>query len=190
MFIPLGAGGIISAFTTGKIVDWNYRRHAARCGLPVIRNKRQDLSKFPIESARLEIAIPMLFLGAASVITYAWILREGVNISGPIIVILVIGYSTSAAYQTLNVLLVDIYPGRAATVTAANNLMRCEIGAAGAAVVAPMISGIGTGWSYTIMGLISILGVPGLLLNIRYGMGWRQKKAARKAAAAVDSETR
>jgi hypothetical protein len=26
MFLPIGGGSIISAFTTGKLVDWNYRR--------------------------------------------------------------------------------------------------------------------------------------------------------------------
>ena len=183
MFIPLGAGGILSALTTGRAVDWNFRRHAIRCGMPVIRNRRQDLSNYPIEKARLEMAIPMLFLGAAMVVIYGWIMRSGINVSGPIIVIFIIGYSISAAYQTLNVLLVDIYPGRAATVTAANNLMRCEMGAAAAAVIAPMISGIGTGWSYTIMGFVSIMGVPGLVLNIRYGMSWRQTKARKKGSS-------
>ncbi|RDW56965.1 hypothetical protein BP5796_13032 [Coleophoma crateriformis] len=189
MFIPLGVGGVLSAFTTGRVVDWNYRRHAKRCNMPIIRNKRQDLTNFPIERARLEFAIPMLFLGAASVIIYGWIMQSGVNVSGPIIVIFIMGYTISAAYQTLNVLLVDIYPGKGATVTAANNLLRCETGAAAAAVIAPMISSIGTGWSYTIMGLISVMGVPGLMLNIRYGMRWRQAKARKKAAAAVSNGT-
>lgn len=179
MFIPLGFGGVLSAFTTGRVVDWNYRRHAKKLGIPVIRNRRQDLSHFPIERARLEISIPMLIIGAVAVVVYGWIMRNGVNISGPIIVIFVVGYAISGAYQSLNVLLVDIYPGRAAMVTAANNLMRCELGAAAAAVIAPMITGIGTGWSYTIMALISVIGVPGLLLNIQYGMKWRQKRLKR-----------
>ncbi|RJE22889.1 transporter [Aspergillus sclerotialis] len=66
MYIPIGAGGILSAFTTGRLVDWNYRRHARRAGLPVIKNVKQDLSNFNIERARLEVALPMFYLGNAS----------------------------------------------------------------------------------------------------------------------------
>ena len=47
--------------------------------------------------------------------------------------------------EVLNVLLVDIYPGQPATVTAANNLVRCLLGAAATAVIKPMINVIGTG---------------------------------------------
>lgn len=192
MFIPLGVGGIISVLTTGKLVDWNYRRHAERLGMPVVRNKRQDLSNFPIERARLELTIPLFLSLSAFVIIYGWIMEHHVSIAGPAIVLFVLGYLMIAAYQILSVLLVDIHPSQAATASAANNLLRCEIGAAFAAVIAPMINGIGTGWSYTLMALLAVITVPGLLLSMRYGIRWRKAKAtklaAKKGAAVGPSE--
>lgn len=70
MFLPIGAGAVISAFTTGKLVDWNFRRHARRLDFPVDRQRQSDLSSFPIERARLEIGLPMFWLGAAATIGY------------------------------------------------------------------------------------------------------------------------
>lgn len=76
MFLPIGAGGILSAFTTGKMVDWNYRRHAHVHNLIIDKKRQQDLTNFPIEKARLEIALPLFYLGAASVMGYGWVCRH------------------------------------------------------------------------------------------------------------------
>ena len=70
MFLPLGMGSIVSAFTTGRILDWNYRRHARRLNFPVQKNRRTDLSEFPIELARMQVGLPLLLMGASTVIAY------------------------------------------------------------------------------------------------------------------------
>ncbi|KFY14255.1 hypothetical protein V492_02740 [Pseudogymnoascus sp. VKM F-4246] len=69
MFIPIGAGSVLSALTSGRLIDWNYRRHAHRLGITVVKNKRQDLRNFPIETARLQVGFPMLFLAGAAVLS-------------------------------------------------------------------------------------------------------------------------
>lgn len=70
VYIPYGCGSVVSAFTTGKLVDWNYRRHAQRLNFPLVLNRRLDLSNFPIERARLEVALPLLYFGSALIIVY------------------------------------------------------------------------------------------------------------------------
>ncbi|KFY27723.1 hypothetical protein V491_00765, partial [Pseudogymnoascus sp. VKM F-3775] len=107
MFIPIGAGSVLSAFTSGALIDWNYRRHARRLGITVVKNRRQDLREFPIETARLQVGFPMLFLAGAAVASYGWTVRAGAPLAAPIV---------------LNVLLVDMWPGKAAVATSANNL--------------------------------------------------------------------
>lgn len=181
LFIPLGVGGIVSILTTGKLVDKAYRRHAANMGIELEQNRIQDLSNFPIERARLMVSIPIFVLIGAFTIAYGWIMSSKVSIAGPVIVLFILGYGMIAVYQVLSVLLVDLHPGQAATASAANNLMRCELGAAFAAFISPMINGIGTGWSYTILALIIIITVPPLLLCIRYGISWRRNKAEKAA---------
>ncbi|GAB7336978.1 hypothetical protein MBLNU457_g2399t1 [Dothideomycetes sp. NU457] len=176
MFIPIGVGGTISAFTTGRLVDWNYRRHAKRLGFPVVRNRQQDLIDFPIEKARLEIALPLFYLGAAAVLGYGWMMDHKISLAGPIIMLFILGYALTASFQTLNVLIIDIYPGRAATATAANNIMRCELGAAATAAIGPMSEAMGNGWAYTLLALLFVATSPCLWLVQARGMKWRKQK--------------
>lgn len=165
MFLPVGAGSTISAFTTGRLVDWNYRRHASRCGVPVVRNRRQNLSRFPLERARLELGLPMFYVGCAAIVAYGWTMNSTrhhrVSLAVPAILLFLLGYSLVAAFQVLNILMVDIYPGKPATATA---------------VIAPMVEAMGTGWSYTVLALIVVGFTPCLMVVMRYGMGWRQQK--------------
>lgn len=180
LFIPLGAGSLLSAFTTGRLVDLNFRKHAIRLNFPLVRNRKQDISNFPIERARLEIAIPMIYLSAAGLVVYGWILDRQVSIAGPVVMLFVIGYALTGAFQVLNVLMVDIYPGKPAAVTAANNLVRCEIGAGAAAIISPLIRAVGDGWAYTIVALITLAGTLCLIFTMIYGMRWRQSAITKK----------
>lgn len=188
LFIPIGAGGIISAVTTGKLVDWNYKRHARRLGVPVVRNRAQDLSDFPIERARLEVAFPMFFVGGAFVIMYGWFLTIKLNLAAYIISFLIIGYSLTSTFQVLNVLMVDIYPGKPSIATAANNLVRCEIGAVFSAILLPLANAIGWGWSYTLLALLFISFAPMLLVLMAKGPGWRKARKEREEKAAKAKE--
>ncbi|KAK0246682.1 hypothetical protein LTS09_018178 [Friedmanniomyces endolithicus] len=92
MFLPIGAGSLISIFTTGKLVDWNYRRHAKRLNFPLTKNRQTDLSTFPIELARIQIALPLFIASAASIIGYGWMLTQPISLAGPIILLLIFGY--------------------------------------------------------------------------------------------------
>ncbi|KAK9246060.1 major facilitator superfamily domain-containing protein [Lipomyces tetrasporus] len=190
MFIPIGAGGLVSAFTTGKVVDWNYRRHAKLNGFPVVRNRRQDLTNFPIETARLQIALPLFYVGAASIIAYGWVMDHKVNLAGPVILLFIMGYALISSFQVLNVLMVDIYPGKAATATAANNLVRCELGAAASAAIVPMSNAMGRGWAYTLLALIFVGYSPTLLVVMKYGMRWRKAKKEKEEKRAQEKESK
>ncbi|USW56623.1 Putative major facilitator superfamily, MFS transporter superfamily [Septoria linicola] len=176
MFLPIGGGSIIAAFTTGRMVDWNYRRHAKRLNYPVIKNRDMDLSNFPIELARVQIGLPILVGAALAVIGYGWMMDHKISLAGPIIMLFILGYCLIAGFQVLNVLMLDIYPGQPATATAANNVFRCLLGAAASAAITPMSNAIGNGWAYTILAILVLLSLLGLLASVRYGMGWRRAK--------------
>jgi len=180
MFLPIGAGGILSAFTTGKIVDWNYRRHARRAGLAVVKNVRADIRNFNIERARLEVALPLYYLSNLAMLSYGWVLGRKVHLSAPVILLFIIGWSIIGTSQVLNVLMVDLWPGKSASATAANNLFRCELGAASSAAITPMSLAMGDGWAYTTLALISIAVSPCLWVVATKGIKWRQKRNRRE----------
>ena len=176
VYIPFGAGSIISAFSTGKAIDWNYRRHAKRNGFPLTKNRHQDLTEFPIEKARLEVALPLLYFANIGSIAYGWTLDYRTNLAGPLILLFVFGYGSMAAFQVMQILIVDINPGNAASSTAANNLFRCLLGAGSTAVVVPMIERMGVGWAYTFASLVWMALSPTLWLLLKYGPRWRREK--------------
>ena len=60
IFIAPGFGTPMGAWVNGYLVDGNYRRIAALEGLPIANKGKQDVKNFPIEKARLQIALPML----------------------------------------------------------------------------------------------------------------------------------
>jgi MFS family permease len=189
MFIPVGCGGIISAFTTGKLVDWNYKRHAKRLGLPVVRNRAQDLTEFPIEKARLQVAFPLFFVAGSFLIMYGWFLTVKLSVAAYVITLFIAGYTLTSTFQVLNVLMVDIYPGKPSVATAANNLVRCEIGAVFSAILLPLSNAIGYGWAYTFLALLFMGFAPFLLIIMQKGPAWRKvRKAKEDKAKAVKKE--
>ena len=191
MFIPIGGGSIISALTVGRLADGNYRRWAKKLNMPVVKNRRQDLTNFPIERARLEVIFPLFFVSVAVIIAYGWILTKKISIAVPIVLLFLMGFSLTATFQVLNVLMVDIYPGKPSVATAANNFTRCEIGAVFSAILLPLVDSIGWGWAYTLLALLFIGFVPFLLFVMQRGPKWRkQRKEGEDRARAHRQEKR
>ena len=176
VYVPFGGGSLISAFTTGKMIDFNYRRHAKRNGFPLTKDRYQDLTNFPIERARLEVALPLLYFSILGVIGYGWALDSETNLAGPLILLFVFGYGSMAAFQVMQILVVDISPGHAAAATAANNLFRCLLGAGSTAVIVPMIDRMTVGWAYTFAALVWVCFSPCLWVLMKYGPVWRKAK--------------
>jgi membrane protein YdbS with pleckstrin-like domain len=77
----------------------------------------------------------------------------------------------------MNTLIVDLYYDRPATVMAANNLIRCFLGAGAAAVVNPLIRAIGVQWTYCIVSGAVLCIIPLLSLVYFLGWDWRKKQA-------------
>ena len=182
LFLPQAVGSIGAAITNGFVLDWNYRRYARRLGLDPKTKAQHDLVNFPIERARLQIGIPMFIFSSMCIVVYGWLLHARTNIAGPVVFLVLIGYATLAGFNTLSVLVIDLYRRKAATASAANNLVRCLLGAGGTALVNPMISAMGLGWTFTLIGLIQLFSLPLLVLTAMYGMKWRKSQAEKAAA--------
>lgn len=175
-FIPVGVGSLLAAFPQGRTIDWNYRRYAKKLGFPLQKSKQTDLTNFPIERARLEIAFPLLLLQAAAMIAFGWVINFQTSLAGPIILLLVIGFAACASYNAMSILIVDVYPESPALAGAATNLTRCWLGAAFTAAILPMIESLGRGWSFVLIGLLCAGTSPILLFVIKYGPRWRAAK--------------
>ncbi|KAK2046113.1 major facilitator superfamily transporter [Colletotrichum somersetense] len=175
MYLPLAGGSITSALIVGPLTDWNYRRHCRRLDLPYERSRQQDLSEFPIEKARLEIGLPMLYSSSTILLLWGWVLYLRVHVAVPCVLLFFFGLGIFGFNSTSNALVIDIHPGKAATATAANNFTRCLLGSASTAAILPIIDGMGVGWAFTLLGLLYILCSPALLAIMYWGIKWRKE---------------
>jgi hypothetical protein len=70
IFLPINAGSVVAAAATRKLAERKYRRHAEKAGLPTEKSAQIDLIDYPIERARLKVALPMFSLCTVSMICY------------------------------------------------------------------------------------------------------------------------
>ena len=194
----MAAGSALTAFVIGPAMNWNYRRHACRLGMPVDKSRQTDISQFPIERARLEIGIPLTILAAAVLLCWGWALQCRVSVALPCVLNFMYGIGMIGFSNTTSVLLIDVSPGHAGAAVAANNLARCLLGALFSAVIVPMIDRLGVGWAFVLLGLLYLVFLPFMFLLMRNGIRYRQEHAdkialkkqrqAEKRARAADGE--
>ncbi|KUJ19089.1 MFS transporter [Mollisia scopiformis] len=178
-FIPYGFGSVTSRWTVGTLTDRNFRRHAKKLGIAIVKNRQQRLQDFPIETARLEIALPMVYLSCICVMTFGWVMEHQTNLAGPLITLFFTGNMVTGSFSAINTLVVDINVKTPATATAASNLFRCLFGAGAVAAAVPLIERIGMGWMGTFIAALWLVLSPMLWCVWFYGRGWRDEKAAK-----------
>lgn len=181
-YIPFGLGATIASILNGKFLDYNYRRIAKQLNFPLVKNRHTDLRNFPIEKARLQIAFPMLATGSLSILAFGWCLNYGIHLAAPTCILFIMGLTLTGAFNTVSTLLVDFYPTQAAKATAANNVMRCLLGAGATALIDPMLSAMGRGWCFTFVSLVMLATSPLLLFEMYRGPMWREQRRLKEEA--------
>ncbi|KAL4899815.1 hypothetical protein BDW74DRAFT_171222 [Aspergillus multicolor] len=178
-FLPYGIAGGIGSIIGGKLVDLNYRRIQKQQYQSLKSESMPEHSiDFPYEVARLQVAIPFALLAALSLITYGWMVETGQSLAVALTLQALIGLGGNPLLGTIYTLLIDLYPAQAVATQGAADLVRCWLGAIAAAVIDYMLSGIGWGWSFTILGLLMMLSMPALGLVYVRGPKWRKASEA------------
>ncbi|RHZ45557.1 uncharacterized protein CDV56_102651 [Aspergillus thermomutatus] len=174
-YLPLGMGSLTSRWTVGRILDWNFRREARRQGLPIEKNRQQDIQHFNIELARLAVTIPLVYCACLCIIAYGWVMEYKTALAGPVVMLFFTGHLTSGAVSSLGTLIVDIHRQSPATAVAANNLFRCLLGAGAVAVADPLIQRIGIGWTATLIAFLWVAFSPCVWAVFIWGHQWREE---------------
>lgn len=141
---------------------------------------------FPIEHARLRNIWWIVTLFILSTSIYGWTLafptftaKPG-SLFVPLLFQFLIAATSNAVFAVNQTLVSDLCPGRGASSTAINNLVRCTLGAVGVAFIEKMIASLGVGPSFLGLGLIMVACVPFLVAEWYWGMEWRAARAGRK----------
>ncbi|EXF82272.1 major facilitator superfamily transporter [Colletotrichum fioriniae PJ7] len=183
-YLPYGAGCVVASLGQGYVLDWNYRRIASQIGFAIDRRRGDDLLKFPIEKARLQPVYPAVAVGLVALTAYGWVLHFEVGgVAAPLVLQGIIGLTITGSFSVMNTLIVDLFPDAPATATAANNLVRCAMGAVGTAVIEYMIRGMGRGWSFTFLAALCAVLSPMMFLIAKKGPVWRNARRMREEAS-------
>jgi MFS family permease len=179
-FFSTGFGTMSAVLLAGRLLDWNFRRHAKLLGMEISNNKQQDLKDFPIEVARLEVSLPLLLLGGVSLIAYGWTIQVRTSLAAPLVFLFLQSFGNSVAFSGFSNLIMDLNRDKPGTASAAMNLVRCLMGAGGVAFAGPLINAGGVGWlAITIAGIWLVFS-PLVIVVIRYGPMWREEKRLKK----------
>ncbi|KAI0107920.1 MFS general substrate transporter [Hypoxylon sp. NC0597] len=174
-YLPFGVSCMISTFLAGKTIDRDYRKTAESRGISIDQFRGNDISKMPIEYARLRTNKYYIALCAPLVAGYGWAIQLNAHMALPLVLQFLIGFTMQPLFTSLNTLLVDLHPERSSSVQAANNLVRCELGAAGLAVLDPMLRALGPGWCFVVFAIIHGLTLPALWILGKQGPNWRRQ---------------
>jgi multidrug resistance protein len=178
-FIPFGVGCFLAPISSGWLLDRNFKRVGKQAGVNVGDSQCEiDLTNFPLEKSRIQVTWPLVAIGTAGVLGFGWTLEagSGVSIAAPLVMMFIVGWAYSAAFNCTSTMMVDFYPTAPATVIAANNLVRCELGAGTTAAVVYGVNAMGRGWFFTLIaGIVAILS-PVLWILQRWGPQWREER--------------
>ncbi|KAK3116804.1 hypothetical protein LTR53_002439 [Teratosphaeriaceae sp. CCFEE 6253] len=178
-FLPFGTGCFLAPGLTGWAMDRNFRRTAQNIGYVIVKGKANDLRTFPLERSRIQIILPLVVVGDAALLAYGWVMAAETHLAVPLVLMFIVGLTLTGAFSAMSVMLVDLYPLSPSTATAANNLVRCLMGAGATGVVIYMIEAMGRGWCFTfIAGVVAVFN-PILWVLQRWGPGWREARRVR-----------
>lgn len=76
-YLAIGVGVVLGGVFNGKLMDWNYKQTARRIGHTIDKVKGDDLTKFPIETARLRSMVYLIIANSGILAGYGWTLQRG-----------------------------------------------------------------------------------------------------------------
>ena len=170
LYIPNSMGYILTSIFGGKWTDVIMHREARAAG-------RYDESGKLIlqpedrmrENAWLAAAI---FPGA--LIWYGWTAEKGVIWIVPMIANFFFGVGSMIIFGTSTTMLTEFMSKKSSSGVAVNNFVRNIFSCVGGIVTQPIISAIGDGWLFTIIGIVAWISAFGVVWAMRkFGPKWR-----------------
>ncbi|KAJ0367454.1 hypothetical protein COL154_003104 [Colletotrichum chrysophilum] len=198
-YLPNGLGTIVGSTIVGKLMNKDFA--AAEAAYKSARNepsKKKLSSKdvpadFPIERARLRrlpwavIIFVITTAGYGFSMAYPSITSLAGWIAVPLVLQFFIAATSNAVFALNQTLVSDLCPGKGASATAINNLVRCSLGAVGVAFVEQMIALAGVGPTFLGLALITVSVTPLAVIHWNWGQQWRAERMMAKEVAVEEN---
>ncbi|KAH3679789.1 hypothetical protein WICPIJ_008523 [Wickerhamomyces pijperi] len=169
-YLPCGFGGLIGAYVSGAVNNWNYKRR-----MDTFKQGQKDgtissSKKFDIITTRLETGIPMNIASNLFALMFGWCINFKKNIALINVSTFWVCFLSMAISAIVSTILVDLYPSKGSGATSAMNLMRCGTAAIFIAVLSKMNQVMGVGGTVTFVSGICLLSNATLIYPIKYAM--------------------
>ncbi|KAF7949825.1 uncharacterized protein EAE97_003334 [Botrytis byssoidea] len=188
VFLPNGLGTIVGSAIIGKLMTNDFKaaeetyRKVNNLPLSYKLPSKNLPSNFPIEQARLRHLswITAIFVVATGIYGFTLSIHSVLLlpdwIAVPLFLQFLIAATSNAIFALNQTLVSDLCPGKGASSTAINNLVRCGLGAVGVAFAETMIFSIGAGATFLGLALIVVACTPLVVVNWYSGPGWRAER--------------
>ncbi|PCG99570.1 Major facilitator superfamily domain, general substrate transporter [Penicillium occitanis (nom. inval.)] len=164
LYIPNSLGYLLASLFGGRWMDKIMHREAVKAG-------RLDEKGRPIyipEDRMKENAWLGACIYPAALLMYGWTVEYHVHWIVPMIANFGFGVGSMLIFGLVTTMLTEILHRKSSAGVALNNFVRNIFSCVGTVVTSPIISGIGNGWLFTILALVSFIsGVSVLLLMKR-----------------------
>ncbi|KAK3997031.1 major facilitator superfamily domain-containing protein [Cladorrhinum sp. PSN332] len=180
-FLPNGLGTVFGSTLIANLLTRSFTRYVSRYkilhSLPTTYTITSPIpSSFPLERARLRHLswISVLFILATASYGFSLGFSTLTPRPGWICVPLLLQFLiTNAVFAINQTLVTDLSPGKGASATAVNNLVRCSMGAFGVAFADGMIKKLGVAAAFLGLALCVVVASPLAVVGWFWGMGWR-----------------
>ncbi|KAF8264036.1 major facilitator superfamily domain-containing protein [Lactarius quietus] len=174
-FPAIGGGMFMGTMLSGKLMDAHYRKirdnHNPQAHTEPKKAIDRDsgASSFPIEQVRPQL-MPYL------IVVYTTCLLVTVGLSSEDFHCGAFGLAVHNVMNAITSLLVDLVPKQGPSITACNDVVRCLMGAGMVTIINPIITTMGNGWAYFLLGGFSVLVAPLIWVEVRWGPIWRERR--------------
>ncbi|KAF7360465.1 putative transporter [Mycena venus] len=148
-FIASGTGNLLGLFFVGYVSDKIIKRVLASGKTPR-----------PEDRLNLLLTVPATLTLPAGLLMYGWTAYHKVHWIAPMIGTGIMGFGMIVMVMVVTTYLVDAFTAHAASVTAANAVLRSLLGALLPLAGLGLYDAIGLGWGNTLLGLIALVLAP------------------------------
>ncbi|KAF7545639.1 hypothetical protein G7046_g9516 [Stylonectria norvegica] len=122
-YLPTGLGMLLGSSITGKLLDLEYARQKRKLRNENLQNSEaesneEDNSRFPIERARLQTVPLLLVIFIVCVIGWGWCIQARSHIAAPLVLQVLLGYTSIAILNSTMTLMIDIVKSQSSGVIA------------------------------------------------------------------------
>jgi multidrug resistance protein len=157
-FIAGGIGNLIGLFFTGMMSDKIIQRKKALGQTPQ-----------PEDRLNLQSSVPAAICLPLGLIMYGWTAYYKIHWIVPMIGTGIMGFGMMGIFMSAQTYLIDCFSREAASVTAANAVLRSVLGAVLPLVGLQLYDALGLGWGNTLLGLILLALAPVPWMFAKFG---------------------